>query len=92
MPQPWTEVPPPPSEECWTATTNDDVAEGFLGGGTMEEPLLVFGDASGGADTSSSAFRRVGLGIAVFTQLEPSVELQATVRGPLAGPRQVVAR
>eukprot|EP00959_Pyramimonas_sp_CCMP1952_P269452 5632850-Pyramimonas_sp.AAC.1 len=53
FPQSWTDVPAPTATEDWTiAGTNDACEVGFLGTGTLEAPLVIFGDASGGPDTA----------------------------------------
>eukprot|EP00959_Pyramimonas_sp_CCMP1952_P060878 1271609-Pyramimonas_sp.AAC.1 len=77
MPAQWTAVPEPPDEEVWfQAGLNDGVADGVLGPGECARPVLLFGDASGGADSSDGRFIRIGLGLA---QMESATDLQLQV-------------
>eukprot|EP00959_Pyramimonas_sp_CCMP1952_P243136 5082426-Pyramimonas_sp.AAC.1 len=54
MPAAWTAVPPPVSVECWTVKRLNEVSPGCWGEDTAECPLIISGDASGGADSSSN--------------------------------------
>eukprot|EP00959_Pyramimonas_sp_CCMP1952_P283795 5932318-Pyramimonas_sp.AAC.1 len=68
MPAQWTAVPEPPDDEFWSQTgLNEGVADGALGPGECARPVLLFGDASGGADSSDGglrSIRRISLGLA----------------------------
>eukprot|EP00959_Pyramimonas_sp_CCMP1952_P389918 8171672-Pyramimonas_sp.AAC.1 len=60
IPSAWTSISPPPSVELISGGClgNDGLGDGCLGTGTASEPLVVFGDASGGRDTLDSRLRR----------------------------------
>ena len=93
LPAGWTSVPAPPEQEDWFVTgTNTEIGPSFLGHGPPDRPLVLFGDASGGADAASKKFRRVGVAVTLFRALEPEVDIAATISGALAGPRQAVPR
>eukprot|EP00959_Pyramimonas_sp_CCMP1952_P341663 7156869-Pyramimonas_sp.AAC.1 len=56
----------------------------------MTQPLVIYGDASGGADTHDPRLRRVGL--AAAASVPGSNDESPCVFGLLPGDRQTVAR
>eukprot|EP00959_Pyramimonas_sp_CCMP1952_P015396 326241-Pyramimonas_sp.AAC.1 len=59
--------------------------------GSTEAPAVIFGDASGGPDTSDSRLRRVALGITTLSNYDdPTVECY--IAGPPTGSCQFVGR
>eukprot|EP00959_Pyramimonas_sp_CCMP1952_P112541 2353033-Pyramimonas_sp.AAC.1 len=57
-----------------------------------DSPTYIFGDASGGADTRDAALRRVGLAVAVFSDLTSDMMIEIGIWGGLPGAVQTVAR
>ena len=92
IPSSWTEVPEPPSETELVFTGINELKQGVVGAGSASIPIEIFGDASGGEDTSIRRFTRVGIAIVCVTSLLPCINIHGTVFGPLGGQRQVVAR
>eukprot|EP00959_Pyramimonas_sp_CCMP1952_P034135 715463-Pyramimonas_sp.AAC.1 len=90
LPSHLTAVDPPPSEECWQVSHNDDLNQHYFGEGSELEPLLIHGDASGGCDTHDPRLRRIGLAVSAVGE-EPGPDSKF-VFGPLPGPRQTVPR
>eukprot|EP00959_Pyramimonas_sp_CCMP1952_P195425 4086289-Pyramimonas_sp.AAC.1 len=74
--------------EDWETTGLNGLDEGCLGPGSEGGPIIIFGDASGGVDSSSNKMRRAGVAIVCVTAILPQAEIRATVSGPLAGDRQ----
>eukprot|EP00959_Pyramimonas_sp_CCMP1952_P335629 7027854-Pyramimonas_sp.AAC.1 len=67
-------------------------AEAWLPEGSESAPTFIFGDASGGADTQGAALRRVGLAVAVYSDLTSDMTIEIGVWGGLPGATQTVAR
>jgi hypothetical protein len=80
------QVPEPCQEAVWTVAGLNSFDAGVFGEGAAADPLWLFGDASGGKFTASPRLRRVGLAVVHMR----GYSAMAAVRGPLAGPRQVV--
>eukprot|EP00959_Pyramimonas_sp_CCMP1952_P213594 4469105-Pyramimonas_sp.AAC.1 len=59
--------------------------------GDSNDPLLVFGDASGGPESRNPRLRRVGIGIAVRNCFSPC-HVSASLRAPLPGRARTVSR
>eukprot|EP00959_Pyramimonas_sp_CCMP1952_P307077 6427097-Pyramimonas_sp.AAC.1 len=55
IPASWLQVDPPPDEVKWKVYGINDstLNPGCLGVGQDDDPVLVFGDASGGPDTKN---------------------------------------
>eukprot|EP00959_Pyramimonas_sp_CCMP1952_P445161 9321349-Pyramimonas_sp.AAC.1 len=73
IPAAWTAVPPPPSSEDWhiRGSSSSDL-EGCLGEGSDHDPIIVFGDASGGSNAADQRFIRVGPGLLHSARLSPA--------------------
>ena len=84
-------VPPPPSEEDWRVAGCSGVLSGSRGVWSLDSPLIVFSDCSGGKDTHDPQLRRCGLALAAISEFEP-ISVTASISGPLPGKRQTVAR
>eukprot|EP00959_Pyramimonas_sp_CCMP1952_P462190 9482844-Pyramimonas_sp.AAC.1 len=54
IPAEWTRVDEPTHVERWKGLGQDQADTFSFGSGTMDKPLVLFGDASGGADTRST--------------------------------------
>ena len=92
IPAGWTSVTPPVNYEKWVVGNTSGTTEGaWMGHGSKDRPLFLFGDASGGADTSDPRLRRVGLGVLVAISFSPFI-MGPHARGPLCGPSQTVPR
>eukprot|EP00959_Pyramimonas_sp_CCMP1952_P309420 6475322-Pyramimonas_sp.AAC.1 len=80
-------------EEMWATvcTTVSCITEVSLGYGSPSQPTYVCGDVSGGADSSSNRFRRVGIAIVRLQSRQPFC-VGASITGPLCGLRQTVPR
>eukprot|EP00959_Pyramimonas_sp_CCMP1952_P269919 5643334-Pyramimonas_sp.AAC.1 len=63
-----------------------------MGRGGPGNPLLVFGDASGGKTSGERRFRRVGVAIVTFDCFCFSFSIRSSAFGRLPGCRQSVPR
>eukprot|EP00959_Pyramimonas_sp_CCMP1952_P067426 1407447-Pyramimonas_sp.AAC.1 len=79
-------------QEDWTAVDLVcPLGAECLGRGTLAQPLLIFGDASGGPESRFPSLRRVGLGLVVMT--DPiAMTIGTKIAGPLTGRVQSVPR
>jgi len=92
MPFDRVQVPAPSHEEYWWDNGfSEGVFEGCLGPGTAARPRFAFGDASGGPDSASSLFRRIGIGLAICGDAI-NMSIERTVSGSLPGSQQSVPR
>eukprot|EP00959_Pyramimonas_sp_CCMP1952_P214433 4487270-Pyramimonas_sp.AAC.1 len=66
IPSEWTRVTAPAQEKVFFERSLPEgrLGPGCLGQGARDQPLYVFGDASGGKDTHDSRLRRVGCAVA----------------------------
>eukprot|EP00959_Pyramimonas_sp_CCMP1952_P458167 9476169-Pyramimonas_sp.AAC.1 len=92
IPEPWLEVPKPIQSEDWTCHGINGFDEACFPHGSEDNPTYAFGDASGGKDTSDAALRRVGLAVAVYSELTPDMMIEIGIWGGLPGDVQTVAR
>eukprot|EP00959_Pyramimonas_sp_CCMP1952_P175249 3662337-Pyramimonas_sp.AAC.1 len=91
IPAKWVAVDEPLSIPDWQ-TTGFRYGANWFGVGSVDHPLFGFGDASGGIETSHPILRRVGVGLAVFTNIDAGNDAAFGLWGAVPGSRQVVAR
>eukprot|EP00959_Pyramimonas_sp_CCMP1952_P416723 8730636-Pyramimonas_sp.AAC.1 len=89
LPSPWVDVPPPIEHPEWTPIGLSDDDWSF-GQGSVQAPLMLFGDASGGCDSMVPRLRRVG--VAVCRMQPDAVDIECGLFGPLPGQSQTVHR
>ena len=81
-----TAAPSAPMVEDWIGIdlVGPAVGAGCLGVGTLDKPLLAFGDASGGPGSRRGVLRRVGLGVHVMAD-PVTMTIRPKIAGPLTG-------
>ena len=91
-PEPWVRMPPPQDSTDWNWFGFNEFGRGRLGHGTIENPMYIFGDASGGEDSRDNRLRRVGVGIAVDQELAENMTMDKAIWEGLPGDVQTVPR